>query len=77
MTIPVAAAARPADRVNHQFHARRPNQLWVADFTSIAAWVGVVFVAFVIDVYVRHIVVWWVSRSMRVELVLDALKQSL
>ena len=32
-TVPDAAADRPADRVNRQFTATPPNQLWVADFT--------------------------------------------
>jgi putative transposase len=32
-TIADAAAARPLDRVNRQFRADRPNQLWVSDFT--------------------------------------------
>ena len=27
------AASRPMDRVNRQFRAERPNQLWVSDFT--------------------------------------------
>jgi putative transposase len=27
------AANRPADRVERRFEAKRPNQLWVADFT--------------------------------------------
>ena len=48
-------AARPADRVNRQFQAERPNQLWVADFTYDATWSGLVFVAFVIDVFARRI----------------------
>lgn len=76
-TIPDAAATRPADLVNRQFQAERPNQLWVADFTYVATWAGVVYVAFVIDVYARRIVGWRVSRSMTAELVLDALEQSL
>ena len=76
-TIPDAAAARPADLVNRQFQAERPNQLWVADFTYVATWSGVVFVAFVIDVFARRIVGWRVSRSMKAELVLDALEQAL
>ncbi len=76
-TIPDAAAARPADLVNRQFQAERPNQLWVADFTHVATWSGVVFVAFVIDVFARSIVGWRVSRSMKAELVLDALEQAL
>jgi len=76
-TIADTAAARPADLVNRQFQAERPNQLWVADFTYVATWSGVVFVAFVFDVFVRRIVGWRVSRSMKVELVLDALEQAL
>ncbi len=32
-TIADVVAARPLDRVNRQFRADRPNQLWVSDFT--------------------------------------------
>ena len=76
-TIPDTAAARPADLVNRQVQAERPNQLWVADFTYVATWSGLVFVAFVIDVFARRIVGWRVARSMKAELVLDALEQAL
>jgi putative transposase len=76
-TIPDAAADRPADLVQRQFQAERPNQLWVANFTYVATWSGVVFVAFVIDVFARRIVGWRVARSMRTDLVLDALEQAL
>jgi transposase InsO family protein len=65
------------DLVNRQFQADRPNQLWVADFTYVATWAGVVYVAFVIDVFARYIVGWRVSRSMSTALVLDALEQAL
>jgi len=68
---------RPVDRVNRQFIADHPNQLWVADITFVATWAGFVYVAFVIDVYARTIVGWRVSRSMRTELVLDALEQAI
>jgi putative transposase len=76
-TTPGNEAARPADLVHRQFHATRPNQLWVADFTYVATWLGFVYVAFVIDVFSRAIVGWRVSRSMRSDLVLDALEQAL
>ena len=66
----------PADRVNRQFVASRPNQLWVADFTYVATWTGFVYVAFVIDVFSRRIVGWRVAKSMSTELVLDALEQA-
>jgi putative transposase len=35
-TTPNAAAARPADLVERDFSATRPNQLWVADLTYVA-----------------------------------------
>jgi putative transposase len=72
-----AAAERPADRVNRQFAATRPNQLWVADFTYVATWRGFVYVAFVIDVFARRIVGWRVSASLQTDFVLDALEQAI
>jgi len=77
MTIPDEAAARPADLVQRDFTATRPNQLWVADLTYVATWAGFVYVAFVIDVFSRMIVGWRVSRSLRSDLALDALEQAL
>ena len=76
-TIPDNAAERPADLVQRQFVADRPNQLWVADITFVATWSGFVYVAFVIDVFARRIVGWRVARTMRTDLVLDALEQAL
>ena len=72
-----AAAARPADLVDRQFAATRPNQLWVADFTYVVTWRGFVYVAFVIDVFARRIVGWRVSVSLRTDFVLDALEQAI
>ena len=76
-TVSDAAAPRPLDRVNRQFKADRPNQLWVSDFTYVSTWQGWQYVAFVIDVYARRIVGWRVSSSMRTDFVLDALEQAL
>jgi transposase InsO family protein len=76
-TIADEDAERPLDLVKRQFQATRPNQLWVADFTYVATWAGFVYVAFVIDVFARRIIGWRVARSMRAELVLDALEQAL
>lgn len=76
-TIPAQAAAKPADRVQRQFTADRPNALWVADFTFVATWRGFVYTAFIIDAYGRQIVGWRVSRSPTTDLVLDALEQAL
>jgi transposase InsO family protein len=72
-----ATVERPADLVDRQFTATRPNQLWVADFTYVATWRGFVYVAFVIDVFARCIVGWRVSASLRTDFVLDALEQAI
>ena len=76
-TISDSKAPCPLDRVNRQFKADRPNQLWVSDFTYVSTWQGWLYVAFVIDVYARRIVGWRVSSSMRTDFVLDALEQAL
>ena len=76
-TISDSKAARPLDRVNRQFKAERPNQLWVSDFTYVSTWQGWLYVAFVIDVFARRIVGWRVSSSMHTDFVLDALEQAL
>ncbi len=76
-TIPDKAVPCPLDRVNRQFKADRPNQLWVSDFTYVSTWQGWLYVAFVIDVFARRIVGWRVSTSMRTDFVLDALEQAL
>ncbi|HFT6317182.1 TPA: IS3 family transposase [Escherichia coli] len=65
------------DRVNRQFVAERPDQLWVADFTYVSTWQGFVYVAFIIDVFAGYIVGWRVSSSMETTFVLDALEQAL
>jgi len=76
-TIVDEAAQRPADLVQRNFTADRPNQLWVADITYVATWTGFVYVAFVTDVFSRKIVGWRVSKSLRSDLALDALEQAL
>jgi transposase InsO family protein len=76
-TVSDKAAACPFDLVNRQFHAPAPNKLWVSDFTYVGTWGGVVYVAFVIDVFARMIVGWRVSRNPTAAFVLDALEQAL
>jgi putative transposase len=76
-TIADDTASLPSDRVERNFTAARPNQLWVADFTYVATWSGFVYTAFVIDVFARRIIGWRVAKSMRTELVLDALEQAI
>jgi putative transposase len=76
-TVADVHAPRPLDRVNRQFKAERPNQLWVSDFTYVSTWQGWQYVAFVIDVFARRIVGWRQSSTMQTDFVLDALEQAL
>lgn len=55
-TTPDTAQPGPDDKVNRAFVADMPNQLWVSDFTYVSSWQGMVYVAFVIDVFARKIV---------------------
>ena len=71
------AASCPLDHVNRKFHAPAPNRLWVSDFTYVSTWAGMIYVAFVIDVYARYIVGWRVSRTAHAGFVLDALEQAI
>ena len=76
-TVVHEAAERPADLVQRDFRAERPNRLWVADLTYVVTWVGFAYVAFITDVFSRKIVGWRVSNSLRSDLALDALEQAL
>jgi putative transposase len=75
-TVPDTAAARPADLVERNFNPPAPNRTWVADFTYVPTWSGMVYVAFVIDAYSRRILGWRAATSMTTPLVLDALEQA-
>lgn len=68
---------RPADLLNRDFTAPAPNRRWVADFTHVATWAGVVYVAFVVDIYSRAIVGWAAATNKRTRLVLDAVDMGL
>jgi putative transposase len=76
-TTPDATATWPADLVERDFSAARPNQLWVADLTYVATWSGFVYVALVIDAFSRYLVGWQASRSLRTDLALDALEMAI
>jgi putative transposase len=76
-TIPNRDACRPPDRVQRDFTASRPDELWCVDFTYLRCWEGPVFFAFVIDVFSRMVVGWQFADHMRTDLVLDALRMAL
>ena len=72
-----AAAQRARDLVRRRFNPLAPDRTWVADFTYVPTWSGMVYVAFVIDAYSRRILGWRAATTMRTSLVLDALEQAL
>jgi putative transposase len=76
-TVPDPAARRPPDLVDRDFTASRPDELWLADFTYLRCWEGLVFFSFVIDAYSRRVVGWQFANHMRTDLVLDALRMAL
>jgi putative transposase len=76
-TIPDGQARRPLDLVDRDFSAEAPNRLWVADFSYVMTFSGVVYVAFVVDAFSRRIVGWKADTSMNTRLVLDTLEMAL
>ena len=71
-----ATHLRAPDLVKREFSATRPDALWVADFTYCSTWSGIVYVAFIIDVFSRRLVGWKSSRSMTADMVVDALNMA-
>lgn len=65
--------AVPANLLDRQFIAERPNQKWIADFTYLWTAEGWLYVAAVIDLFLRRVVGWSMSAAMTAQLVTDAL----
>jgi putative transposase len=76
-TKPDLSAHRRPDLVQRNFTAPEPNRLWVGDLSYLRCWEGVVFFAFVLDVFSRRVVGWQLASHMRTTLVLDALRMAL
>jgi putative transposase len=76
-TIPDTGHVRAEDLVQRDFRASAPNRLWVMDFTYVPTWTGMVYVAFVVDVFSRMIVGWHLATNMHVELVMTALEHAI
>jgi transposase InsO family protein len=70
-------AERRPDLVQRDFTAEAPNRLWVGDLSYLRCWEGVVYFAFIIDVFSRMIVGWQLASHVRTDLVLDALRMAL
>ncbi|MFJ8828389.1 IS3 family transposase [Streptomyces sp. NPDC102467] len=76
-TLPGGQTDRAPDLVDRDFVAGAPNRCWVADFTHVKTWAGVVYVAFVVDTFSRRIVGWSAAAVKETVFVLDALEMAL
>ncbi len=72
-----AGAGRAPDRVDRDFAAQRPDQLWMADITYIATWAGFLYLAVVVDAFSRRVVGWSMATHLRTALVLQALNMAI
>ncbi|MFE0703607.1 IS3 family transposase [Streptomyces sp. NPDC058872] len=76
-TLPGGQAGRAPDLLDRDFVAGAPNRCWVADFTHVKTWAGVVYVAFVVDTFSRRIVGWSAATVKETVFVLDALEMAI
>jgi putative transposase len=75
-TIPGKDGIRAGDKLNRDFTAASPNEVWVADFTYVSTWTGWAYAAFVFDAYSRAIVGWTVASSKTTAMVTKALNMA-
>jgi putative transposase len=74
---PRAIAGQPSiiapNRLQREFTVERPDTVWVTDIMYIRTWLGWLYLAVVVDLYLRRVVGWSMKPTMARELVLDAL----
>ena len=63
--------------VKQKFVAEKPNQLWTSDITYLWTIEGWLYLSVILDVFNRRIVGWAMSKRLKKELVITALKQAL
>lgn len=64
------------NKLNQQFVAQAPNQVWMADITYIPTDEGWLYLASIMDLYTRKIVGWYADKQMTKALVLQALERA-
>lgn len=65
------------NRLNQNFAADRPNQVWLADISYVPTAEGWLYLAAVLDLYTRKIVGWAMRGHMRAELTIAALSMAI
>jgi putative transposase len=74
---PRTVAGRPSiiasNRLQREFTVHAANKVWVTDITYIWTWQGWLYLAVVVDLFVRKVFGWSMKPSLTRELALDAL----
>lgn len=65
------------NKLNREFKAEKPNQVWVADITYIKVLGGWVYLAVILDLFNRKVVGYHTSAKIDTDLVLNALDKAL
>ena len=65
------------NRLNQEFTADRPDQIWLTDITYVPTAEGWLYLAVVLDLYSRRIVGWAMRDSLHRQLVIEALQMAL
>ena len=65
------------NRLDQNFVASKPNQVWLTDFTYIKTNEGFTYLCTILDLYSRKIVGWATSRKIDSELAMSALMQAI
>jgi putative transposase len=76
-TVREGAATPARDLVQREFHATRPNLLWVADITYVPTLEGFLYLACVLDVCTRRCVGWAMRTTLHTEIVTAALEMAI
>jgi putative transposase len=65
------------NRLDRNFRALAPNQVWLADLTYIRTGEGWLYLAAVLDMHSRKIVGWSMRETLHVEIALEALNMAI
>ena len=63
--------------LKRKFVVKKPNEVWVADISTIKTAQGAVYVAAILDLFSRKIVGWAIEESMKENITIDALNMAL
>lgn len=63
--------------VNRNFHAGKPNEIWVADITYIWTLEGWLYLSSIMDLFSRKIIGWSLGNTIKKELSIQALRMAI